>query len=147
MRPRGALESFLLVAAPAGIAFGLLWTTLTDTPAPESSVIGLIFGAIMGIFGVRKFTEVVVNAPIGDQSSFIERLKTAAAANDLQLKSETADFFMFENTPAGSFSLGPVSLSGTVKRLRVRLAGGQATIVGPRETINELRREGLIPAF
>lgn len=138
MRPRTWIESFLWVAAAGGIAFGLGWKLLTDTPAETSTLIGLAFGVVVGLVAASKMAELVVHRQFSDRAAFLAELETDLAQLDLLPKTKLENFLAFESTPAGSFSLGPVGLNGMVKRVRVRIDGNQATIVGPREIVREL---------
>lgn len=138
MRPRSWLESFLAIAAPAGIAFGLGWKALTGEAAETSTLIGLVFGAVAGLIAAPKAAEIVVTRSFTDRQAFLTIIDTRLAELDLYPKTQLENFRTYETTPAGNFSLGFVSLSGIVKRVRVRLDGNQATIVGPRDVVSQL---------
>jgi hypothetical protein len=138
MRPRSWLESFLATAAPAGLAFGLGWKVFTGEAPQTSTLLGLAFGVVVGLIAAPKAAEIVVTRPFTDRQAFLTGLETRLAELDLYPKTQLENFRTYESVPAGSFSLGFVSLSGIVKRVRIRLDANQATVVGPREIISQL---------
>jgi len=143
VKPRGAAESFLTVFALGGLSFGILWKLFTGDPADVSTLIGLAFGAVAGLIAAPKLTETTVVRQVEDPSTFLESLGTELAERDIYpTTAALAHFRLYESKAAGSFSLGPVSVGGIIKRVRLKLEGQQVTIVGPRSVLSEL---GLYP--
>lgn len=138
MRPRTWLEGFLLIASVGGLAFGLLWKLATDTPAEESTLLGLGFGVIAGAIGAGNLAEYVVTVDVPDRASFLVSLTTCLAEQDLYPVTELENFRVYESKPEGTVSLGPVTLRGIVRRVRVKLEGTTATIVAPKGVLTHL---------
>lgn len=139
MKPRGAVESFLAVAAITGISFGLLWKLLTGEPAEVSTLIGLFFGILMGAFTVGKLTEESKHVEIGDREQFLAALEGKLAELGFFEKTELPTYRMYESVSEGTVSLGPISTNGLISRVRVSVDQGGATLVGPRSTLDQLQ--------
>jgi hypothetical protein len=142
VKPRGWLESFLLLAAPGGIAFALGWKLLTGESTQASTTIGILFGIVIGLISASKITEAALSFPIPDRTQFLTSLNTRLAELDIYPSTDLESFKVYESKSAGSFSLGPVSLNGFVQRVRVKLEGGTVTVVASRQLIKELGLRG-----
>jgi hypothetical protein len=138
MRPRSWLESFLAIAALGGLAFGAGWATFTGAPADESTLLGLVFGAIAGLVGAPKFVETSVTKTFTNRTEFLKRLETRLAELELLPTTQLEDFRVYKSESAGSFSLGPVSTSGIIHRVRVKLEEDRAVLVGSRSILDQL---------
>ncbi len=135
LRPRGWLEAFLIVAAPTGIAFGLLWKTLQDDSAQASTLTGLAFGAILGLVGAAKFKEERVVIPTSDAVASVQTIHDRLVELEFVLAAETPTFRAYETQSQGSFSLGAVSLPGLRRRARLKVEGSSITIVAPSDVV------------
>ena len=138
MRARTWFESFLAIAALGGLAFGAGWKTFTGDPADTSTLIGLAFGVLAGLFGAPKFVETRITKHFTNRPEFLERLDTRLAELELLPVTELENFRVYKSEAGGSFSLGPVSTSGIVHRVRVKLEDGTATLVGSRSILDQL---------
>jgi len=139
MRPRPWLDSFLLVAALAGLAFGLGWKTFTGDPADTSTLIGLAFGVVVGLVAAPKMVETTMAKSYADRAEFLQSLETQLAGLDIYPATQLENFRVYKSEAAGSFSLGPVSASGIIQRVRVQLDTGTAVLVGPSSVLDQLR--------
>lgn len=127
-----------MIASIGGIAFGLLWKLATDTPAEESTLLGLAFGAIVGAIGAGNLAEQVVTVSVADRATFLKALTTRLAEQDLYLTTELEDFRAYESKPEGTISLGPITPRGITQRVRVSFEGSTATIVAPKPVLSKL---------
>jgi hypothetical protein len=138
MKPRGPAESFLAVAAISGLLFGAMWKVFTGDPAQDSTLIGLAFGVVAGLFSVGRITETSKQVAVSDRDQFLAGLVTKLAEQGYFAKTELENYRLFETVPEGSFSLGPLSLNGWVDRVRISMSENSATVVGPRQTLAAL---------
>lgn len=138
MKPRGAVESFLVVAAISGLAFGAMWKVLTGEPAETSTLIGIAFGVAVAAFSVGKLTEVSQRVALTNHAQFAEALQGRLAELGFFAKTELPTYRLYESVPEGTLSLGPLSTSGLVNRVRVSFDPNGATVVGPRFVLDEL---------
>ena len=138
MKPRGAVESFLVVAAISGLAFGAMWKVFAGAPAETSTLMGLAFGVLVAAVMVGKLTEVSRRVALSDHAQFAEALQGRLAELGFFAKTELPTYRLYESVSEGTLSLGPLSTSGLVNRVRVSFDPDGATIVGPRFVLDEL---------
>ena len=139
MRRRSWFEAWLTIAAVSGIAFGLGWKALTDTPASDSALIGLAFGAILGLIGASRFAEVQAVGAVSNPQAFLAATNDRLVELGFAKSAETPTFRLYETASQGSFSLASVSIPGLRRRARIKIENGSATIVAPAEVVASLR--------
>jgi len=138
MKPRGAVESFLAVAAIGGLAFGLMWKVFMGDPAETSTLIGLMFGVAVAALSVRKLTEVSWRIPLSDHAQFSAAVQSRLAELGFFAKTELPTYRLYESVSEGTLTLGPLSTGGLVNRVRLSFDRDGVTIVGPRFVLDEL---------
>jgi hypothetical protein len=140
VKRRSAGESFILVAALAGIAFAVGWSALGGSGGGKGGVFaGAAFGIILGAIAAPKMAEVQIVQTFPDQDDYIRRLDIALSELYVPRTSpDGAPLRVYESESEGSFSLPGVSIPGLTKRVRVRIDGNKATLVGPKGILSEL---------
>jgi hypothetical protein len=138
MKPRGAVESFLVVAALSGLAFGALWKVFTGEPAAVSTFTGLIFGGIVAAITVGKFTEISKWVAVANRDLFAEALEARLAELGFFVKTKLPTYRLYESVSEGTLTLGPLSTNGLVKKVRISFDQKGVTVVGPRAVLDEL---------
>jgi hypothetical protein len=94
----------------------------------------------MALFGAPKLVGETRQLQYQDKEQFVANLNIATSQIGYRLAS-TDDFLAFDATEQSSYSIGPIKVApASWIAMNVQLAGGTATLVGPRYALDEITK-------
>jgi hypothetical protein len=139
MRPRTWFEAWLMIAAIPGLAFAVGWIAFTDTSKSDSALIGLAFGALIGLIGASRYAEVRHVGPVSNAQTFLAAAHERLVENGFAKSAETATFRLYQTESQGTFGISGVNIPGFRRRARIKIENGSATIVASRDIVTALQ--------
>lgn len=141
MQGRSYADVFIYIASVTGLVWALGMAAILQESPASWVVGGAIFGILMALFGAPKLVGETRELHYQDKEQFVAKLNVATSQIGYRLASRTDDFLAFDATDQSSYSIGPIKVApASWIAMNAQLAGGTATLVGPRYALEEITK-------
>jgi hypothetical protein len=141
MEPKGFWGTWCTIFALTGVPFAVLMTTIGAAVPQEGIAAGCAFGVLFGLCMAPLMMSVRIHVPVADRNTFLSRMNLSMAELAYHPQSRNDDYVVFEAASAGGLKVGSVSLTpARFFTVFVQLDQGEASIVGPRQTVRKLEQ-------
>jgi hypothetical protein len=139
--PSSYSNVFAYLAAIPGLIFAIGMAALTKESIGVWIVAGALFGLVIAAIGTPRLVGDSTVIPFSNRDEFVANLNVAGAQSGYEPDATVNDFLTYAPNEKSTYSIGPVKLAPAgFLRLGVQLESGQATLVGPKSLLTQLKQ-------